>query len=79
MKASLSPSSLTDSATGTTFLPGRCNDLDEGLDRLEVLDGDGHLVAAWAALYLGDHATPVTAALCRALDLPVPGTSALGP
>ncbi|CAM5650261.1 hypothetical protein [Streptomyces griseorubiginosus] len=35
------------------------------------------LVTARAALCLGDHATPVTAALCRALDLPVPGTSAL--
>jgi len=35
------------------------------------------LVTARAALYLGDHANRVTAALCRALDLPVPGTSAL--
>lgn len=123
---------ITDTNTGTTFLPGCCNGLDERLDWLEVLDGDGcasfghnpaplaerhgdvvrltvdaerddspvielpvtelrpllagaerdlvdfhHLVTAWAALYLGDHATPVTAALCRALDLPLPGTSAL--
>ncbi|MFF7758365.1 hypothetical protein [Streptomyces griseorubiginosus] len=35
------------------------------------------LVTARAALYLGDHVNRVTAALCRALDLPVPGTSAL--
>lgn len=123
---------ITDTATGTTFLPGCCNGLDDRLEWLEVLDGDGwasfghgpsplaerdgdvvrltvdadrdnspvielpitelrhllagaerdlvdflHLVAAWAALHLGDYATPVTAALCRALDLPVPGTPAL--
>ncbi|MFF7047746.1 hypothetical protein ACFY94_05160 [Streptomyces griseorubiginosus] len=32
---------ITDTATGTTFLPGCCNDLDGRLDWLEVLDGDG--------------------------------------
>ncbi|MCT9080933.1 hypothetical protein [Streptomyces fulvoviolaceus] len=30
------------------------------------------LAAAWAALHLPDHATPVTSALGRALDLPTP-------
>ncbi|MEU3345253.1 hypothetical protein ABZ723_09640 [Streptomyces sp. NPDC006700] len=32
------------------------------------------LAAAWAALHLRDYATPVTAALGRALDLPAPQT-----
>ncbi|MFJ4982049.1 hypothetical protein ACIP6X_43315 [Streptomyces coeruleorubidus] len=116
---------ITDTATGTTLLPGCCNGLDERRDWLEVVDGNGwasfghdpsplverdgdvvrltvdaehdnspvielpvtdlrrllagaerdlidflHLAAAWAALHLRDYATPVTAALGRALDLP---------
>ena len=124
---------ITDTATGITFVPGRCNGLDERRDWFEVLDGDGsasfghhptplaerdrdvvrltvdaesddspvielpvtelrhllagaerdlvdivHLAAAWATLHLRDLATPVTAALCRALDLPAPGTPAIG-
>ncbi|WP_137991459.1 hypothetical protein [Streptomyces vilmorinianum] len=115
---------VTDTATGTSLLPGCCNGLDERRDWLDVLDGDGwasfghdpfplaervgdivrltvdadqndsptielpapelrrllaeaerdladflHLAAAWAAHHLPDQATPVTAALARALDL----------
>ncbi len=118
---------ITDTATGTTLLPGCCNGLDERRDWLEVVDGNGwasfghdpsplaerdgevvrltvdaehdnspvielpvtdlrrllagaerdlidflHLAAAWASLHLRDYATPVTAALGRALDLPAP-------
>ncbi|GAA0445015.1 hypothetical protein GCM10009544_04740 [Streptomyces stramineus] len=32
---------VTDTTTGTTFLPGCCNGLEERHDWLEVLDGDG--------------------------------------
>jgi hypothetical protein len=32
---------ITDTATGTTLLPGCCNGLDERRDWLEVIDGDG--------------------------------------
>ncbi|MEU3355167.1 hypothetical protein [Streptomyces sp. NPDC037389] len=32
---------VTDTATGTTLLPGCCNGLEEWRDWLEVLDGDG--------------------------------------
>ncbi|MFC8362912.1 hypothetical protein ACFUIY_23940 [Streptomyces griseorubiginosus] len=125
---------ITDTATGTTFLPGCCNGLDERRDWLEVLDGDGrasfghgpsplaerrgaivrltvdaerddspvielpvtelrrllagaerdlvdflHLAAAWATVHLREYATPVTTALCRALDLPAQGIRASAP
>ncbi|MEU8762592.1 hypothetical protein [Streptomyces sp. NPDC048659] len=59
---------------------------DDGLvielpaDRLRELLADAerdltdflHLAASWADHHLPDHATPVTAALARALDLPAP-------
>ncbi|MEU8583224.1 hypothetical protein [Streptomyces abikoensis] len=116
---------VTDTATGTTLLPGCCNGLEEWRDWLEVLDGDGwasfghdpsplaerlgdtvrltvdseqdespvielpvselrrllataerdladflQLAADWAAQHLPDHASSVTAALARALNLP---------
>lgn len=120
---------ITDTATGTVFLPGCCSGLDERRDWLEVVDGSGRaffghdpsplaerdgevvrltvdaehdnspmielpvtdlrhlladaerdladflqLVAAWGTLHLRDYATPVTAALGRALDLTAPVT-----
>ncbi|MFF7946111.1 hypothetical protein [Streptomyces griseorubiginosus] len=110
---------ITDTATGTTFLPGCCNGLDERLDWPEVLDGDGwasfghnpaplaerhgdfvrltvdaerddspvielpvtelRRLLAGAERHLVDflHLVATWAALCRALDLPVPGTAAL--
>ncbi|MFE7649599.1 hypothetical protein [Streptomyces phaeoluteigriseus] len=118
---------ITDTATGTTLLPGCCNGLDERRDWQEVVDGDGfasfghdpsplaerhgdtvrlivdaerddspvielsvtdlrrlladaerdlgdflQVAAAWAARHLPEHATAVTSALSRALDVPTP-------
>ncbi|MFF8190500.1 hypothetical protein ACF05L_06330 [Streptomyces bobili] len=118
---------VTDTATGTTLLPGCCSGLDERRDWLEVVDGDGfasfghdpsplaerhgdiarltvdaerddspvielpvtglrrlladterdlsdflRTAAAWAGRHLPEHASALTSALGRALDVPTP-------
>jgi len=77
---------ITDTASGTTLLPGCRNGTDERRDRLEVVADLRQLLAgaerdptdflqlatAWAALHLPEYAAPVVLALGRALDLPAP-------